>query len=44
MSLEVMLLSLFHLGGHLGHPSLMLSLMRKRGTTSGSLKEVVYHF
>jgi hypothetical protein len=43
MSPEVMLFALFHLGGHLGHPSPVLSLLGKRGTTGGSLKEVMYH-
>jgi hypothetical protein len=43
MSPEVMLFAFFHLVGHLGHPSPMLSLLGKKGTTGGSLKEVTYH-
>jgi hypothetical protein len=43
MSPKVMVFVLFHLSGHPRHPSLVLSLMVKRGTTSGSLKEVTYH-
>jgi hypothetical protein len=38
-----MLFALFHLGGYPGHPSPVLSLTGKRGTTGGSLKEVTYH-
>jgi hypothetical protein len=30
-------------GGHPKHPSPMLSLLGKMGTTSGSLKGVAYH-
>jgi hypothetical protein len=43
MSPEDMLFAFFHIGGHLGHPSPMLSLIGKRGTTNGSLKGVAYH-
>jgi hypothetical protein len=43
MSSLVMFFALFHLGGHPRHPSLVLSLLGKRGTTSGSLKGVAYH-
>jgi hypothetical protein len=39
MNTKVMSFALFHLGGHL---SLVLSLLGKGGTTSGSLKGVVY--
>jgi hypothetical protein len=38
-----MLFALFHLGGRPGHPSPVLSLLGKRGTTGGSLKGVAYH-
>jgi hypothetical protein len=41
MSLEVMFVSLFHLGGHPRNPSHMLSLLGKRSIIGGSLKEVV---
>jgi hypothetical protein len=43
MNSKVMFFSLFHLGGHPRYPSLVLSLLGKRGTTSGSLKGVAYH-
>jgi hypothetical protein len=35
-----MLFALFHLGGHPMHPSSVLPLLGKRGTTDGSLNGV----
>jgi hypothetical protein len=43
MGPEIIIFALFYLGGHPEHPSPVLSLLGKRGTTGGSLKGVTYH-